>query len=309
MHASASPSPAGALELDRVEITSRVQKTFASPGYRPPMLPAVALEVIEMSQKTDVDFERVVRLLEKDPVLAAKVLSIAQSAAYATRTPILSLRTAVVRLGLKTLRDIVLEAALHLKVFRVPGFEPAMARLARHSTASAHAIRAVCKRTRIEAEYAFLCGLLHDVGFAAALLALSGDPQLGKAPWEALAPAVDEVHDEASGLLARLWKLPPQVQRVVAGHHDLGKDPEPVSAALVVAEQLVWEAGAGLEPPPPDANPMSLATPEPPNDGIDVNWTGMVEQARRELAMDDLAFGAARAEVFALVAQLGKAKA
>jgi HD-like signal output (HDOD) protein len=309
VHSPEMATLANPLELDRVEVTSRVQKTFASPAYRPPMLPAVALDVLELSQKADVDFEQVVRLLEKDPVLAAKVLSISQSAAYATRTPILSLRTAVVRLGLKTLRDIVLEAALHLKVFRVPGFEPAMARLARHSTASAHVIRAICRRTRVETEYAFLCGLLHDVGFAAALLALSGDPQLGRAPFEALAPVVDDVHDEASGLLARLWKLPAQVQRVVARHHDLGKEPEPVSAALVVAEQLVWEAGAGIEPPPPDANPMSLATPEPPSDGVDVNWTGMVDQARRELGMDDLAFGAARAEAFALVAQLGRPKA
>jgi len=308
VHSPGITVAAGPMELDPVEVTSRVQKTFAAPGYRPPMLPAVALDLVEMSQKTDVDFERVVRLLEKDPVLAAKVLSIAQSAAYATRTPILSLRTAVVRLGLKTLRDIVLEAALHLKVFRVPGFEPAMARLARHSTASAHVIRAICRRTRVETEYAFLCGLLHDVGFAAALLALSGDPQLGRAPFEALAPVLDDVHDEASGLLARLWKLPAEVQRVVASHHDLGKDPEPVSAALVVAEQLVWEAGAGIEPPPPDANPMSLATPEPPSEGVDVNWTGMVEQARRALGMDDLAFGAARAEAFALVGQIGKQK-
>jgi putative nucleotidyltransferase with HDIG domain len=296
-------------ELDRAEVTARIQRTFESPSYRAPMLPAVALEVLELSQKTDVDFERVVRLLERDAVLAARVLSISQSAAYASRTAILSLRQAVVRLGLKTLRDVVLEAALHMKVFRVPGFEPAMERLARHSTATAHVIRAVCRRTRVETEYAFLCGLLHDVGYPAALLALSADPQYARVPFEALAPVLDEVHDAGSGLLARLWKLPPQVQRVVATHHDLGRDSEPVTAALVVAEQLVWEAGAGLEPPPPDANPMSLQTPEPPMDGLDVNWTGLVEQARRELGMDDLALGAARAEAFALVAQLGRPKA
>jgi len=306
VHPPATTLSADVPELDRSDVTGRIQKTFSAPGYRPPMLPAVALEVLELSQKTDVDFDRVVRLLERDAVLAARVLSISQSAAYASRTAILSLRTAVVRLGLKTLRDVVLEAALHLKVFRVPGFEPAMERLARHSTASAHVIRAVCRRTRVETEYAFLCGLLHDVGFVAALLALSSDPLYGRAPFEALAPVLDEVHDDGSGLLARLWKLPAQVQRVVANHHELGRDAEPVSAALVIAEQLVWEAGAGLEPPPPDANPMSLATPEPPLDGIDVNWTGMVEQARRELGMDDLALGAARAEAFAIVAQLGK---
>ncbi len=303
MHATLAPS-ADAPVLDRADVTARIRRTFTAPGYRPPMLPAVAVEVLSLAQRVDVEFDQVVRVLEKAPVLAAKVLSISQSAAYASRSAILSLRVAVVRLGLKTIRDIVLEAALHLKVFRVPGYEPALGRLARHSTAAAHLTRAVCRRTRVESEYAFLCGLLHDVGYAAALLALADDPELRRAPFAALAPVLDDVHDEASGLLARLWKLPEPVQRVVAGHHELAERPEPVNAALVVAEQLAWEAGAGMEPPPPGAGPMSLETPEPPLDGIDVNWTGLVEQARRALGMDDLAMGAARAEAFQVVAQL-----
>jgi len=297
------------VEVDRSDVTAHIRRTFAKPGYRPPMLPAVAVEVMQLSQRADVDFEKVIHLLERDPVMAGRVLSIAQSPVYASRSPILSLRVAAVRLGLKTVRDIVMEAALNLKVFRVPGFEQPMARVAAHSTATAHVMRAVCRRTRVESEYAFLCGLLHDVGFAAALLAIADDPEMRRLPWEKLAPVVDEVHDEASGLLARLWKLPDPVQRVVASHHELRSErPEPVSAVLIVAEQLCWEAGAGMEPPPPDANPMSLSTPEPPTDGLDVNWIVLVDQARQALAMDELALGAARAEAFGIARQLAGAK-
>ena len=57
-------------------------------------------------------FGEVVEVLQKDPVLAARVLSIAQSAFYASRSPVMSLHQATIRLGLKTLRDLVLEAAL-----------------------------------------------------------------------------------------------------------------------------------------------------------------------------------------------------
>lgn len=297
-------------EIDRSDVTLHIQRTFAKPGYRPPLLPQVALDLMQLSQRPDVDFEKVVQLLERDPVLAARVLSIAQSPLYASRTPILSLRVATVRMGLKTVRDIVMEAAVHLKVFRVPGYEKPMARVARHSTATAYVMRAVCRQTRVESEYAFLCGLLHDVGYSASLLALAEEPRMPGVPYETLAPVLDEVHEEASGLLARLWKLPEPVQRVVANHHDLSAErPEAVTAVLIVSEQLCWEAGAGIEEPPPQANPMSMKTPEPPVEGADVNWIGLVDQARRALGMDDLAMAAARAEAFAIVAQLGSAKA
>ncbi len=293
--------------LHAADVTERLRLTFSSPTYRPPMLPEVALEVMRLAQRPDVKFEEVVGLLQKDPVLAARVLSIANSAAYTTRSPITTLLQASVRLGLKAMRDLVLEAALRIKVFRVPGYDGAMQRLGRHSAAVAHVMRAVCRRSNVEAEHAFLCGLLHDVGFAAALLALSEDPARKGSSFEALKPVIDEVHEEASGLLTRLWKLPEAIQRMVSTHHEPapGGKIELVNASLVVAEQLAWEAGAGMEPPPPDAAPMSMTTPEAPVDGVDANWSGVVEEARRALRMDDLAMAAARAEAFQLVGALG----
>jgi HD-like signal output (HDOD) protein len=301
------PAPEDGIEVE--EAKRLLRALFASPGYRAPVLSHVAVELMQLSQRPHVQFAEVVRLLEQDPVLAARALSMAQSAFYAPRSPILSLHQAVVRLGLKALRELVLEAALHLKIFRVPGFEAPMARLARHSTATAHVVRAVCRRTLVDAEYAFLCGLLHDVGIAGILLALAEDPRWKGVSFEELTPVLEEVHAEASGILCRVWKLAEAIQDVVANHHDVTVDgrAEPVRAALVVAEQLVWEAGAGMLPPPEDADPMSPAMPEPPLEGLDANWTGVVEEARKVLNIDALAFCAARAEAFEIVRRLGPA--
>lgn len=293
--------------LDQDELTARLQRTFSSPSYQPPVLPAAAVEILQLAQRPDVTFEQVAPALERDPVLTARVVSVAQSAAYSSRSPIQTLHQAAIRLGVKGVRDLVLEAALHLKVFRAPGHDLAMARLARHSSATAHVIRVVCRRTRVEAEHAFLCGLLHDVGFAAATLALAEDPVLRRTPFEELAPVIDEAHPQASALLTRAWGLPASIQQLVATHHEVrvhGR-PEPLNAALIVAEQLVWEAGAGLEPPPPDAGPLSTRMPEPPLSGLDANWTGLVEQARQALSMDELALCALRAEAFEVVRRSG----
>lgn len=294
-------------EIDPDDLKQLLRDLLVSPSYRPPMIPQVATELMQLSQRANVQFEEVVKLLERDPVLAARTLSIAQSAFYATRSPVTSLNQAAVRLGLKTLRELVLEAALHLRVFRVPGMEKPMERLSRHSTAAAHAIRAVCRRTSLDAEYAFLVGLLHDVGFAGCLLALAEDPYWKGVTFEQFAPVLDEVHAEASALLTRIWKLPEPIQRSVASHHDVkvnGKV-EPINAALIVAEQLCWEAGLGMLPPPEDADPYAMAMPEPPLEGLDVNWTGVVNEAAQVLRMDELAVCATRAEVFGLLEKLG----
>src|SRR5512142_730614 len=136
--------------VDRSAVHVRLLRLFASPSYRPPLLPGVAHEVIRLAQDPDVSFRDVTGVLERDQVLAAKVMSIAQSAIYRARTPALTLQQATVRLGLQTLRNIVVEASLALKVFDAPGYEGLMQRLSWHSVATAYVMRSLARRTGLD---------------------------------------------------------------------------------------------------------------------------------------------------------------
>ncbi len=254
-----------AAPYERSAVHVRLLRTFAAPSYRPPLLPGVALEVIALSQRADASFDEVTRILEHDPVLAARVLAIAQSALHRSRSPVLSLRQAAVRLGLATLRNLVVEASLAV-VFDAPGYEASLSRLSWHSTVTAYLMRALARRGAVDPEYAFLCGLLHDVGIAASLLAVSSDARGPAVPFEALAPVLNDVHQEASGVLTRLWGLPPEIQRVVATHHQLvvGGTPDPVIAHLMVAEHLAGELGAARRCNPRSRRPLPPRAPAPP---------------------------------------------
>jgi HD-like signal output (HDOD) protein len=59
-----------------------LRQTLASPTYRVPVLPAVAIELMRLTRLPQVRVADVRQVLERDPLLAAKVLQLTQSALY-----------------------------------------------------------------------------------------------------------------------------------------------------------------------------------------------------------------------------------
>jgi len=161
--------------LDMAEVVWRLHALFKSPTYKPPRLPEVALKLLAMMRSSDVQLRRITAVLEEDQLLAAEILRLAQSAAYASATgaAVRSLEEALVRLGQQRTADILLEASLNQRVFRVKAYQRQMDELRRHSTAVAHLARLVSRQTSLYDEHVFMCGLLHDVGVAGALIAFA----------------------------------------------------------------------------------------------------------------------------------------
>lgn len=233
--------------LDDEQLARRVLARFSSPSYQPPLLPAVALDLQRLSQRSEFDPHAVVALLERDAMLAGKVLQRAQSAAFAgAHGGPLSLFDAVVRLGMRHLRDAVWEAALQLKVFRAAKFTPQMTALQRHATATAELAAAVAAFSPFPSDYAFLCGLLHDVGVAGMLLFFSELPTTPSA--RTMAHLIAAHHAEISQRLVTLWQLPDEIRWVVGGHHQvtLGGFAHPLAAIVAVADELAAKRGDGF---------------------------------------------------------------
>jgi HD-like signal output (HDOD) protein len=216
----------------------------------PPVLPKVGLELITLSRSANVEIGQIVHLLEQDALIAAAVLRQAQSAYYARGIPIRSLHEAIVRLGLDTISDLFLAQSMAMRVFRANGYEEPMERLRAHGTATAHIARFVCRETAIYDEYAFLCGLLHDVGMAASLIVLaSGRVRANVPSFEKAWPAVCDAHEEAGAALCTLWKLPADVAYVVGAHHQPrpGHPVHPLAAVVRIAESIASELGFGID--------------------------------------------------------------
>lgn len=272
------------LLLDQSALKERMLDVFRAPGYQPPELPTTAQRVLAVSQSPDVEIEQIVTLLEADPMLAARVLRVASSTAYAGAARIDSLSGAVMRLGLRTIRDLVLEVAMNLRVFRSEAYTGPMERLRLHSQATAHLSRLICQYTSLEADYAFLCGLLHDVGIAGILLALGDVPRGKKVPELAvLWPAVDEAHAEAGALMARLWDLPGDLPYPLGAHHvvEIEGYPHPLAAAVCLADELASTLGAGLVPEEGEKDDAFLST----HPHTDRSGPAVIERAQAALSI------------------------
>lgn len=234
--------------VDAADLAERLKTLFRSPSYRPPILPTVAVQLYELSRKEDASIPVVVRLLETDPLLASSVLRRAQSPLYSARTPLRSIRDAVVRLGLRDLSNLVLETAMNMRVFRAPGYDEPMERLRMHSIATAHIAGLVAHRTSLYNEYAFLCGLVHDVGAAVAMIALCEGRKANEVPpFDTVLDAIQRAHVEAAGILAQAWKLPSDVTNAVSQHGiRRAAAAHPIIAILAIADGWATRLGYGF---------------------------------------------------------------
>jgi putative nucleotidyltransferase with HDIG domain len=174
----------------------------------------------------------VVRVVEKDPMVTASVLKLAQSPLYGAR-PVQSLKDALNRLGIATLRDLVWQVVANMRLFRVRNYAPIMERLQLHATFTAYAARIIAQKAGIAAEHAFLCGLLHDIGWSGTLLAISENNNKPPDP-KMLFAAIDKMHVEAGDAMARLWGLSLEISTVIGHHHQLDKQRKPASVLVPV---------------------------------------------------------------------------
>lgn len=247
--ASVSKNPGS--PQDRDELCRQLLALFQSPQYRPPMLPGAAMELMEYSQRRDADFDEIAHLLEQDQLLAGQLLRVCNSPMFARAQPARSLKQALLRLGLNTLRDLAMEVAVRMRVFRGNDYSDAMERLRKHSILTAHLSRLICRQLGLESEYAFMCGLFHDAGIAGVLIALEeGQFEGGSPDLAPLWPVINAVHQETSGILTRMWRLYPDLVSTVSHHHDIQfeENNAPLAAVVCLAEHLCNGMGVTVLP-------------------------------------------------------------
>jgi HD-like signal output (HDOD) protein len=183
-----------------------------------PVLPPLADELVSMAISSESDLERVLTVVQQDPVLAAIVLRMVNSAAFALSSEVTDLARAVVLLGSAHVRSLALAAAmsaLSTSPEAVSHFE--------HSFATACTARVLAIAGGVDwEETAFAAGILHDIG-ELVVVALEMHPTgPGLSAGARIAEEREWLgtdHPELGAALARRWSIPEMLCEAIDGHH------------------------------------------------------------------------------------------
>jgi HD-like signal output (HDOD) protein len=130
-------------------------------GDLPPM-PQVAAKAISMVENPDTTAQDLTDVLAKDTALAARVLKIANSAMFARQREITTLNQAIMLIGFKALKGIIVAATLR-QINK--SFGPFERMVWENSMCTATAATLICKKLKKPYhEEIFLLGLLHSLG-------------------------------------------------------------------------------------------------------------------------------------------------
>ncbi len=205
------------------------------------------------------------KIIREDPVLTAKLLKMANSAAYGTTTEISSVKRAIVTLGFEEVRSIVIGLSLTGAFNNDLGFPEFDANdLWLHAIAVGNGARLIAKHTSgLDPDELFTAGMLHDLGRL--LFCLYFPDELRdiistSASEDMPLPAAEEKHGlshtEIGAYLAIKWKLSDFIISLIRYHHhprSAGPHAKAAAAlmladALAIRLQIGWN-GLGIVQP------------------------------------------------------------
>lgn len=193
--------------------------------------PHVMTRLMAITQKEDHSVRDVVSIIEVDPSLTARVLRVANSAAYSRRKSITSLHRAIVHLGERMVIGIAIGACLS-KMYNPPldGYAAASGELWDHSLRTAIASRLLANHcyNEVSGDLAFTCGLIHDIGKSIISEYLVGHAEKAR-EWfetgrvssflEAEREIINTDHAEIGSIIASRWDLPEPLVEAIKHHH------------------------------------------------------------------------------------------
>lgn len=192
-------------------------------------MPPAAAEVAHLLQDPEADIKNIVRAIEYDPGMASNILRMANSAYYGCSEKISSVKEAIVRLGTKSIFQMVMAWAFSpLAQQDVPGYGLPSGQLWEHSIAVAVGAEQLAWDLNLKSPaHIFTAGLLHDVGKIvlgsfvqvdiSSILELVSIEQLSFEVAEQHVLGID--HAEAGATLLERWNLPSSVTEVSRWHH------------------------------------------------------------------------------------------
>lgn len=219
-------------------LSPALESVISSPAL--PSLPMVAVEVLELTSRDDVDLREIEKAIERDQAMSARVLRTVNSSYYGLTRRCGNIRQAVAFLGLETVKSLVLGFSLVKISDGNHGDEVCFDfnQYWRRSFFCASVARTLSEM--IQSEYqvdpdeAFISALIQDVGMVALwrvhgdrylqIVDMAGSDHNSITSMERRVFEVD--HSQVGAEMTRRWSFPDSIVNAIEDHH------RPVSSML-----------------------------------------------------------------------------
>lgn len=208
-----------------------------------PTVPIIAREILGLVDDSKISVSRLEEIVQKDPSIAAKILSVANSSFFGFKIPTVTVSNAIIRIGFNNVKNIAIgismmtvldNGEIENRAFYNKVFE--------HSAIVGITSRFISESIKLNiSEEILFCGLLHDIGFLVLCRYFndSCDRVLDLFEnKESLLAAEKEVlgysHVDIGAWLGEQWFLPGSVMDAIYYHHDPSAAKNNLTHAAVV---------------------------------------------------------------------------
>ena len=207
---------------------------------RLPSTPRLFAELSKLMDDDTATVDSVVRVVRQDPAMSSKLLQVVNSSFFARSSNVSDVRTAVLRLGLKTIRNLALGIGAFDAAGALANSAISVEKLQQRSLKIARLASRIATG-RDDPDAAFMSGLTCDIGEL-----IVTDPT----PAEQTEPTQRAItHAKVGAFLLGLWGLPFPIVEAVSNHHT----PEQNPYDRLGLPQIVWLSSClvhGVEPDP-----------------------------------------------------------
>jgi HD-like signal output (HDOD) protein len=233
-----------------------------------PPLSAGASAFLAALARRDVDHDHLVAIIQRDPMLAPRVLELANSGAFGRLHRVESITRAVVLLGPSTLRRHGIRWTVGGLLKGLPDLPRwSTSRYTTHAEATALLADVLCDHLPIgkHGDGAFIAGLVHDIGKFAICAEASETIDHILTMRETSPESTSQIerdvlgidHAEISSMAAEKWRLGDDVCQAIYFHHEPQRDSEhnEIALSFVLSKSDAFVNGLGMNflSPSPDA--------------------------------------------------------
>ncbi len=196
-------------------------KRFYKGEINLPVLPNIIQEVQDFLKSEDASIDGLVEIIEKDPVMTGKLISIANSPLYKGVDAVDNLNSGLVRLGLKVAQNTISTIA-NKSLFnsKNKSLKELLGKLWMHSFACACCGKLIAEELKLEdSETIFLMGIVHDIGIVLLLKVTVDIIPDETFEGKEIQMAIHEIHTTFGGVLLKKWKFAKEFIDIAEFHH------------------------------------------------------------------------------------------